>query len=115
VLGRRGRQAGRRHRHHAAHLLLVATQRAADRDPVDLGARNALRRLVPKVLVDPTLDDAEHGLIGRPIPLVPREAAVQPPVRPLHRAGRVVAVGVIGRALVEGEGDVGAERRLRRH
>ena len=33
----------------------------------------------------------------------------------LGRAGGVVAVGVVGRALVEGERDVGAERRLHLH
>ena len=50
-----------------------------------------------------------------PLSLVPGEAAVQPAVGALHRARRVVAIGVVGRALVEGQRDVGAERRLHRH
>ena len=50
-----------------------------------------------------------------PLALVPVEAAVEPAVGALGRAGGVVAVGVEGRALVEDEGDVGAERRLHLH
>jgi hypothetical protein len=65
--------------------------------------------------VDPALDDPEDGLSGRPLLLVPGEAAVEPPVGALGRPGGVVAVGVEGGALVEGEGDVRAERRLDRH
>ena len=50
-----------------------------------------------------------------PFSRVPVEAAVEPAVGALGRAGGVVAVGVEGRALVEDEGDVGAERRLHLH
>jgi hypothetical protein len=62
--------------------------------------------------VDAALDDPEHRLAGRALAPVPGEAALQPAVRALGRAGGVVAVGVKGRALVEDEGDVGAERGL---
>ena len=58
---------------------------------------------------------AEDRLARRPLALVPLEAAVEPAVGALGRAGRVLAVGVVGRALVEDEGDVGAERRLHLH
>ena len=63
----------------------------------------------------PALDDPEHCLVPRPVLAVPLEAAVEPTVGALGRAGRVVAVGVIRRALIEGEGDVGAELGLDRH
>ena len=61
------------------------------------------------------LDDSEHRLASRPLSLVPGEAAVQPAVGALHGAGGVVAVGVIGGALVEGKSDVGAECSLHGH
>ena len=99
----------------AAHLLLVAAEGAADRDPVDAGRRDRLGRLAPQVLVDAALDDPEDGLPRRALALVPGEAAVEPAVGALRRARGVVAVGVEGRALVEDEGDVGAERRLHLH
>src|SRR6185503_1933732 len=57
----------------------------------------------------------EDGLALRSLPLVPVEAAVEPAVGALGRAGGVLAVGVEGGALVEDEGDVGAERRLHAH
>jgi hypothetical protein len=61
------------------------------------------------------LDDAEERLAGRPVLLVPGHAAVEPTVGALGRAGGVVAVGVEGRALIEGERDVGAEAGLNLH
>ena len=62
-----------------------------------------------------TLDDAEDGLTLGAVLAMPSEAAVEPAVRALGRARRVVAVGVEGGALVEDERDVGAERRLHLH
>ena len=50
---------------HPAHLLLVAAQRAADRQPVDGRRRHALGRRAAQVLVDAALDDPEHGLAAR--------------------------------------------------
>ena len=100
---------------HAAHLLLVAAEGAADRDPVDAGRGDALRRSLPQVLVDAALDDPEDRLAPRPVRVVPVEAAVEPAVGALGRARGVVAVGVEGRALVEDEGDVGAQRGLDPH
>src|SRR3954470_185741 len=46
---------------------------------------------------------------------MPLDAAVEPAVRALGRASRVVAVDVERRALVERQRDVGAERRLDLH
>ena len=100
---------------HLAHLGLVAAEGAADRQAVDAGGGDGLGRLAPQVLVDAALDDAEDRLARRPLALVPLEAAVEPAVGALGRAGGVVAVGVEGRALVEDQGDVGAERRLHLH
>ena len=107
--------SGSREAEHAVHLLLLAPQRAADRDPVDPGRRRPLGRFAAQVLVDPALDDPEDRLVGRALPRVPLEAAVEPAVGALGRARRVVAVGVGRGALVEGEGDVRAERRLDPH
>ena len=45
----------------------------------------------------------------------PAQAALEPAVRALGRARRVVARDVEGRALVEGEHDVGVQLRLHRH
>jgi len=115
VLGRRLGQQRRGHREHLAHLGLVATEGAADREAVDASGGDGLGRLAPQVLVDAALDDAEDRLARRPLALVPGEAAVEPAVGALGRAGGVVAVGVEGRALVEDQGDVGAERRLHLH
>ena len=53
---------------HAAHLLLVAPERAADRDPVDPGGGDGLRRLAPQILVD-----ARPGRCRRP-PAAPGRA-----------------------------------------
>src|SRR4051794_16200573 len=63
----------------------------------------------------PALHDPEKRLAFRGIRLVPFGAAIEPAVSPLHRARRVLAIGVVGRALVEGEGDVRAQRGLHRH
>ena len=52
---------------------------------------------------------------GRPLPLVPVETAAEPALGALGGARGVVAVGVDRRALVEGQGDVGTERRLDPH
>ena len=114
-LGAVGGQQRDGHRQHLAHLLLVAAERAADRDPVDAGRGDRLGRLAPQVLVDAALDDPEDGLAGGPVGAVPVEAAVEPAVGALGRAGGVVAVGVERRALVEDERDVGAERGLDLH
>src|SRR3954468_23635666 len=61
------------------------------------------------------LDDPVKHLPGGRMSLVPLDAAVEPAVRALGRAGRVVAVDVERGALVERERDVGAERRLDLH
>ncbi len=115
VLGRRLGQQRRGHRQDVVHLRLVAPEGAADREPVDASLGDPLRRFPPQVLVDAALDDPEDRLALGPLALVPLEAAVEPAVGALGRAGGVVAVGVEGRALVEDEGDVGAERRLHLH
>ncbi len=94
---------------------LVAPQRAADRDAVDAGLGDGLRRLASQVLVDAALDDPEDRLPRRTVLAMPLQAAVQPAVRALHRASGVVAVRVIGRALVEDQRDVGPELRLHLH
>ena len=65
--------------------------------------------------MDAALDDPEHRLPRRALALVPRHAAVEPPVGSLHRALGVVAVGVVRRAFVEGQRQVRAERRLHAH
>ena len=83
--------------------------------PSTPAALTASRRFAAQVLVDTALDDPEHGLLGRAVLAVPVEAAVEPAVGALGRARGVVAVGVEGRALVEGERDVGAELRLHVH
>jgi hypothetical protein len=108
-------QAGERPPHHLAHLLLLLPERAADRDPVHARVRHVGGRLRAQVLVDAALHDPEEQLPGRRVLAVPRDAAVEPAVGPLHRAGGVVALHVEGRALVEGERDVRAERRLDLH
>ncbi len=109
------RQQRRRHCQHAPHLLLVAPEGAADRDPVDTGLGDPLGGLAPQILVDAALDDPKYGLALGSVIAVPGEAAVEPAVGALGRASGVVAVGVEGGALVEDEGDVGAERRLHAH
>ncbi len=83
--------------------------------PSIAGRADPLGRAAAKLLVDAALDDPEHRLARRAFALVPREAAVEPAVGPLGRAGRVVEVGVVRRALVEDERDVGAERGLDAH
>jgi len=99
----------------ASHLLLVAAEGAADRDPVDPGLGDRLRRFPSQVLVGPALDDPEDRLPLGALALVPGEASVEPAVGALGRAGGVLAVGVEGRALVEDEGDVGAKLGLNAH
>ncbi len=108
-------QQRRGHRQHRLHLLLVAAEGAADRQPVDACRGDPLGGLAAQVLVDAALDDAEDRLARRPLAPVPLEAAVEPAVGALGRAGGVLAVGVEGGALVEDEGDVGAEGRLDLH
>ncbi len=98
-----------------AHLLLVAAERAADRDAVDVGLGHRLGGLAPQVLVHAALHDPEDRLSRWALARVPVEAAAEPAVGALHRARRVLAIGVVGRALVEDEGDVGAELRLDLH
>ena len=100
---------------HSRHLVLVAAERAADRDAVDRRGAYALGRAPAKLLVDAALDDPEDGLTRWSLALVPLEAAVQPAVGPLGRPGGVVQIGVIRRALVEDQRDVGAERGLDAH
>ncbi len=97
------------------HLGLVGAERAADRDAVDLAVSDRLRRLGAEVLVDAALHDPVDELPVRAVLGVPVQAAAQPAVRALGRARRVVAVGVERRALVEDEGEVGAQRRLDLH
>ena len=113
--GRLGGQHRDRHRDDLAHLLLVPAERAADRDPVDAGGGDRRGRRAAQVLVGAALDDPEDRLVGGPVLAVPVEAALEPAVGPLGRAGRVVVVGAERRALVEDEGDVGAELRLHLH
>ena len=106
---------GERPADHLAHLLLLLAERATDRDAVHACAGHVGARLGPEVLVHPTLHDAvEQPLLWRML-AAPGDAAVEPAVRALHRAGRVLALHVEGRALVEGERDVGPERSLNLH
>jgi hypothetical protein len=108
-------QTGQRPSHHPAHLLLLLPERASDRDPVHARAGDVRGRLRAEVLVDAALHDPEEELSGRRVLTAPGDAAVEPPVRALHRARRVVALHVERRALVEGERDVRAERCLDLH
>ena len=126
---RRGRRARRCRAGGAAprREAAAASRRAprtsqASRAPASRRSRSRRRRrptrlggLVAQVLVDPALDDPEHGLALGAVLAVPLEAAVQPAVRALGRARRVLAVGVIRRALVERQRDVRAERGLDLH
>src|SRR6202012_1019572 len=82
---------------------------------VDPRGGHGLGRFAAQILVGAALDDAAERLALRPVLLVPGDAAVEPTVGALGRAGGVVAVGVEGRALVEGERDVGAEAGLHLH
>ena len=115
VLGRRLGQQRRGEGEHLAHLRLVAPQGAADRQAVKCGLRDRLRGVAPKVLVDPALDDPEHGLAPRPILLMPPEAAIEPSMRPLRRSSRVIPLGVKRSALVKGQCDVRPQLRLHLH
>ena len=115
VLGRGLGQQRRGQRQHAAHLLLVAPERAADRDAVDPRLRDDPGGVASQVLMDTALDDPEDGLVPGAVLLVPGQAAAEPAVGALHRTHGVLAVGVVGRALVEDEGDVGPELRLHVH
>ena len=65
--------------------------------------------------MDAALDDAEDRLIAGAVTVVPLEAAVEPAMGALGRAGGVVAVGAVGGALVEDEGDVGMQCGLDLH
>ena len=104
-----------RPRHDLVHLRLVLPQRASDRDPVAAAGGDHPRRLDPQVLLDAALHDPVHRLCRRTFRGVPAQAPLEPTVRALGRARRVVARGVERRALVEHERDIGAERRLHRH
>ena len=109
------RQQRRGQRQHAAHLVLVAAERAADREAVDGSLGYRLRRFPAQILVDAALHDPEYGLSRRALRAVPLQAAPKPAVGALHRARCVVPIRVIGRALVEDQGDVGSELRLHLH
>ena len=63
----------------------------------------------------PPWNDRVDALAGRAVLLVPGEAAVQPPVRALGGARRVVARDVEREALVEDQRDVGVQRALHGH
>ena len=116
VLGRRLGQQRRGEGEHLAHLRLVAAQGAADRQAVDARPRRPPRAdSRRRSSWTPPWTIPKTRLARAALLLVPGEAAVEPAMRALGRAGRVVAVGVKGRALVEGQGDVGAELRLHLH
>ncbi len=103
------------HADHLAHLLLLLPERAAYRDAVHARARHVGGGLAAQVLVHAALHDpVEQLALGRVL-AAPRHAAVEPSMGPLHRAGGVFALNVEGRALVERERDVRAERRLHLH
>ena len=108
-------QLGGREVDHLVHLRLVLAQRAADRDPVTGAGRDRLHRDRAQIGLDAALDDPVDRLSSRAVLGVPAQAALQPAVRALHRARRVVAGDVKRRALVEHERDVRAERGLDRH
>ena len=114
----RGRSSGRTARRpldHLVHLRLVGAQRAADRDAVALAGGDRLRGLDAQVLVDAALHDAVDELSLRPVLVVPVQAAAQPAVRALGRAGRVLALDVERGALVEDQREIGAQRGLDLH
>ena len=69
----------------------------------------------PQVLVDTALDDAVDELLRGAVLRVPGQASLEPAVRALGRARRVVAIDVKRRALVEDQRDVGPQRRLDLH
>src|SRR5215207_5459541 len=73
------------------HLRLVLAERPADREPERAAVGDLLRAPAPQVLLYPALDDPVDGLGVRPVALVPRDAPVEPAVRALGRARRVVA------------------------
>ncbi|GBD46745.1 hypothetical protein HRbin41_01577 [bacterium HR41] len=108
-------QAAHRPADDVPHLRLVAPERPADRYAVDVARQQVGLGALAQVLPHASLDDAEERLPGRRVGALPGDAAVKPAVGALERAGGVVAPGVERRALVEGEGDVGPERRLYRH
>ena len=108
-------QVRRRPVHDLVHAVLVGAERAADRDAVDGARGDRLGGLDPQVLVDAALDDAVDELALGPVGGVPVQAALQPAVRALGRARRVLARDVERRALVEDEREVGAQRGLDLH
>ncbi len=109
------RQLVDRPRDDLEHLVLVLAERAADRDPADVARRHLLRGRAPQLLLHSALHDPVDDLALRPVLGVPGQAAVEPAVRALRRARRVLAVDVERRALVEDQRDVRAERRLHLH
>ena len=117
--GRSGREPvelGRGPVHHLVHLRPCpgpASRRSRSRRSA-LAATTAVDS-TPQVALGAALDDPVDGLRRRPLALVPAQAALQPAVGALHRAGDVVAGDVKRRALVEHERDVGAQRGLDRH
>ena len=96
-----------RHHPHLAHLVLLLAERAADRDAVHAAIGHVSARLGSQVFVHPALHDAVEQLALGRVLAAPGHAAVEPAVRALHRASGVVALHMKGRALVEGERDVG--------
>ena len=96
------------------HLRLVLAERPADRDPGDVTRGDLLGGGAAEVLGSRPARSRRRPALG-PVLRVPRQAAIEPAVRALRRARRVVAVGVERRALVEDQRDVRAERGLHRH
>ena len=78
-------------------------------------ARDGLGRLETQVALDAALHDPVDDLVARAVLLMPVQAALQPAVRALGRARRVIASDVEGRAFVEHERDVRMQRGLHRH
>src|SRR5260221_510568 len=112
-------------------LLRSATRDPADGHAVERHRRDRLRAALPQIVVDPPLDDAEKGrragtlgmagimalpLAARRLPLAQRVARLQrppgPPMRQLHRPLHLGVRNAVGRAFVEGHGDVDAHLRL---
>src|SRR4051794_18378954 len=86
--------------HDLEHLLLVLAERAADRDPARAARGDLLGRAAAQVLLHAALDDPVDDLPLRPVLRVPGQAAIEPAVGALGRAGGVVAAAVERRALV---------------
>ena len=109
------RQPRGRPPHDLVDLVLLAAQRAADGDPVAAARHDRVGRLGAQVLVHAALHDAVDELALGPVRRVPVQAAAQPAVRALRRARGVLAIDVEGRALVEDQRDVRAQRGLDLH